>query len=190
MLCNNQKVLSDFLEIAIHSPYIILDIEGDPKKDLVLGFGLSEKHDVGIYVPINHLEEGNVPHIVLAQVFDFIKQAPCLVFHNAIYDMRQLVKLGVHLENNFIDTMILAHHVDENLMSKSLDWLCNHYGIPGKQRPKVMQDLIDNPLAGWSSVPVEMMMEYCLADCYATNGLLKTLIPLWEEQFGELFSVK
>jgi DNA polymerase I-like protein with 3'-5' exonuclease and polymerase domains len=165
-----------------------VDTESDHEIDLFLGLSLAVA-GYGMYFPIGHLEEDvNIDDEVYECAIDTIKNHRLRVFQNAGYDLMVFEKLGVKLDGPFACTMIMAHMVDENLPSKSLDSLHKVF-VPngvGKIRHPLMQHIIDT--MGWRYVPVYLMNEYGTQDAVATSELFMVLAPLFEAQFGEMFS--
>jgi DNA polymerase I-like protein with 3'-5' exonuclease and polymerase domains len=171
-------------------PHIAVDTEGDFKFDppLFLGFSVAYK-TTGYYVPVGHFKEpdANVDEDVLELAMKKIEEAPLRVFQHAGHDLMVLDQLGYPMwDKPFACTMIMAHMINENLPSKSLDSLHKTFtGGVGKIRHPVMQQIIDT--LGWSSVPVYLMNEYGTQDAVATSELFLELEPRYVEQFGPLY---
>lgn len=87
----------------------------------------------------------------------------------------------------FFDTMIGGHMVDENVISKSLDWMCKFYEVDeGKQMHPLMRSIIDT--WGWYHVPYALLYGYATHDALITMKLFQKILPMYEEQFGPLWS--
>lgn len=170
------------------SQCLAVDSESDPKVDLFLGISVGFAA-TGIYFPFNHMEEdANIDDDVCDLLFETLRTVPLRVFHNAAFDLSQFAK---HLNLDlwplpFADTMIMAHMVNENVMSKKLDYLCKYYlGNEGKNRSALMQSIIDN--LGWRYVPTVILADYAANDAKITWELYQYLLPLFEEQYGPLY---
>ena len=165
-----------------------MDSESDPKVDLFLGISIGFAA-TGMYFPINHIEEdANIDDEVYDLLVDTMRSCPLRIFHNAAFDLTQFAKhLNLDLWHlPFADTMIMAHMIDENVMSKQLDYLCKYYlGNEGKNRSPLMQSMIDT--MGWRYVPTVMLADYAANDAKITWELFMYLRPLFEEQYGPLY---
>lgn len=165
-----------------------MDTESDPDVDLFLGVSVGFAA-TGMYFPINHLEEdANIDDDIYELLFETIRNCPLRIFHNAAFDLTQFVKhFNLDLWSlPFADTMIMAHMVDENVMSKKLDYLCKYYlGNEGKNRSPLMQSMIDS--MGWRYVPTIMLADYGANDAKITWELYHCLKPMFEEQYGPLY---
>jgi hypothetical protein len=84
-------------------------------------------------------------------------------------------------------TMIMGHMVDENVMSKGLDFMHKwHCGGEGKLAHPLMESIKKS--MGWEYIPFELINEYAEWDAKITMELFLTLLPKYEEQFGALWS--
>jgi DNA polymerase I-like protein with 3'-5' exonuclease and polymerase domains len=172
-----------FLEVCRSFKYLAVDTEGYAPN--ILGISVAHPALESMYFPIGHRESVNVSgdiHDLLRQV---LAEVPYRIFHNAGHDLTALPYL---FDLPFFDTMIGGHMVDENVMSKSLDWMVKYYcpGEEGKQRPAVMQSIIDT--WGWYQVPYALVYGYAAQDALITMKLFLKLLPLYIEQFGELWT--
>jgi DNA polymerase I-like protein with 3'-5' exonuclease and polymerase domains len=138
-----------------------------------------------MYFPIGHHESVNIDEEISGQLREVLETVQYRIFHNAGHD---LVALPYLFDLPFFDTMIGGHMVDENLMSKSLDYMVKHYcpGEEAKQRPDLMQSIID--IWGWYQVPYALVYGYAAQDALITMKLFLKLLPLYTEQFGELWT--
>jgi DNA polymerase-1 len=161
------------------SKFVAVDTEGD-----MLGFSVAIP-GFAMYIPVAHLQEDvNLDPTEAIKVIDSV---PCRIFHNAAHDLQIFENYGTPLNGPFIDTMIIAHMVDENIPSKQLDYLHKHYCKgEGKNRHPMMEGIIK--AMGWEYVPIELMCEYATNDAVITLELFMTLRPLYEKQFGAFFS--
>ncbi len=164
--------------------YLAVDTEGYIEQGL-LGISVAHPGLETMYFPIGHKEDVNLDE----ETHDYLKRVlssvPYRVFHNAGHDLLALPYL---FDLPFADTMIIGHMVDENVISKSLDWMyktyCNKEG--GKQMDPLMRSIIDT--MGWYYVPYMLMYEYGAWDARITMELFIELLPRYKEQFGELWS--
>ncbi len=170
------------LERCSKFKYIAVDTEGYPYRPL----GISIANPLGecAYFPIGHTEDVNIDEDLYAQLIETIKKVPYRIFHNAAHD---IVILPMVRDLPFVCTMIMGHMVDENVMSKSLDYLHKYYcGGEGKTGDPVMQGIIDT--MGWYAVPFMLMQKYAANDAKVTMELFLELLPLYEAQFDSLWS--
>ncbi len=163
--------------------YIAVDTEGWLGKGL-LGISVAHPGLDSIYYPIGHREDVNIDQETRDYLYHVISATPYRIFHNAGHDLIALPSL---FDLPFVDTMILAHMVDENVMSKALDYLHKYYcGGEGKQMDPLMESIIK--IHGWYYVPFELMNLYGSEDAKITMELFIKLLPLFEKQFGPLWS--
>ena len=178
-----------FLEIMQGTSHIGVDTESDPDTDLFLGFSIA-CGEVGMYFPVGHLEaDANIDDEVYDYSMNVIDKHELRVFQHAGYDLsRYEHKLGIPLQGRFVCTMTMAHMINENLVSKSLDSLHKHYvkNGTGKEMPELMKNIIKQ--MGWRYVPAQLMTVYGTQDAVAASQLFLALKPLYTAQFGELFS--
>lgn len=143
-----------------------------------------------MYFPVGHREDVNIDE----EVFDYLQYVltslPYRIFHHAGHDIVALSSfydLPFIEDLPFICTMIMSHMVDENVLSKGLDYQHKLYcDGEGKQRPELMQSIIET--MGWSYVPYALMYIYASEDAKITMELFQTIKPLYEEQFGPIWS--
>ena len=171
------------LESCLPFSYVAVDTEGYIEQGL-LGISIANPLLQSMYFPIGHREDVNIDsetHGYLKFVLTSIKYR---IFHNAGHDT---IALPYLFDLPFICTMIMGHMVDENVMSKSLDYMHKFYcGGEGKQRHPLMDSIIKT--MGWYYVPFELMNVYASEDARITMELFLKLLPMYEEQFGPLWS--
>ncbi len=182
--------------------YISVDSEGWPRgatyqvnntkyvSQGLLGISIALPTLQGMYFPLGHtFEDVNISPLVRSLMIDVLKSVKYRIFHNAPHDLYSMLELVDMRELPFLDTMILGHMVNENLYSKSLDVMHKHYCKgTGKDRDPMMQGIID--ALGWYMVPFELVNRYGSVDAEITMELAQTLIPLYTEQFGPLWTTK
>lgn len=143
-----------------------------------------------IYFPYYHLIGLNLGLHHLDQIKALIEAHPCLVFHNAKYDILALENLGINVRHKkFYDTMLMGHWINENMLNKGLDAMSRLYGGQPKNRPEIMTRFIKTPGLGWQYIPADMMAEYSANDAFITYELFEKLYPIFcEEGYdGELW---
>lgn len=163
--------------------YIAVDTEGYAPNPL----GISVAHPglASMYFPVGHKEDINIDDDVKDRLFEVLTKLPYRIFHNAGHDITILPSLA---DLPFVCTMIMGHMVDENLMSKGLDYMSKYYcGNEGKQMDPLMKSIIDT--MGWEYVPYALMYPYAATDAGITMELFLELLPRYESQFGPLWSV-
>lgn len=188
------------LESCLDYDYIAVDSEGYRKGQFykvrdtkfvspgILGVSIALPTLEAMYFPIGHtFEDVNIDQEVLALMIDVIKSVKYRIFQNAQHDLYSMLEIVDMRELLFLDTMVMAHMIDENLYSKQLDVLHKHYCKgSGKDRDPMMQSIID--AVGWYMIPFELVNRYASVDAAITMELAQTLIPLYTEQFGPLWT--
>lgn len=173
------------LESCLSFKYIVVDTEGYVEQGL-LGLSVCNPGLQSLYFPLGHREDVNIDEETKEFLFHVLKTVPVRIMHNAAHDM---IALPFIYDLPFVCTMIMGHMVDENIMSKGLDYMHKHYcGGEGKNRHPLMQSIIDT--MGWYHVPFVLVNEYGDNDALITMELFLKLLPLYEEQFGPLWSVE
>jgi len=116
-----------------------------------------------------------------------------IVLHNALYDLPQLWKLGIH-PYYWIDTMQiafllqtlplglkpLAYRLDRMKMGEYDDVVWGGMGIPIAEAEKLFPD------RDLSDVPEDERLAYACADADATLRVYNRMLPLWYERMGEV----
>ena len=175
--------LEQFLELAMFSPFLAIDTEttGYEIRDgrgWAMGISLCYELAPGVmqsaYFPFRHKNGGNYDPTLLDKARHLIENHPALVFHNAKFDLVSLATLGIRPSGLFYDTMIMAHMVNENLMSKALDYLSKYYlKDPGKEKMEALELFIKS--MGWENVPSVLMCDYACKDAELTLMLFMLL---------------
>jgi DNA polymerase-1 len=167
-----------FPENAMHSPVLVIDTESNgydfrhDSRARLMGIAIAYKIHGDIqaeYWAIDELTE-EWRNVILTH--------PRLVFHNAKYDLVALACAGIDVMSRpFYDTMLMGHWVDENMPSKSLDWMSKRYGGKPKLKSKEMAGIIKKE--GWGAIPLPMMREYSANDAFITYELWEKLYPIF-----------
>lgn len=185
-----------FFELASKADYLVVDTETnglDVRDGRGYCQGISVAYKIGFdtivstYLPFRH-RGSNLPRTTLLRLKDLLESANILVFHNAKFDLVSLSTIGINYRNKFYDTMLMAQWVNENVFSKSLDYLVKHYcDLEGKK--KSQRFLACLKAFGWADIPAEEMAEYAANDAYITLLLFEKLYPMFvnEEYEGELW---
>lgn len=170
------------LENCLGHSYIAVDTEGYAPN--ILGISIADPFLNSMYFPIGHREAVNLDKETTALLKHVLTKVRYRIFHNAGHD---LISLPYLFDLPFLDTMIIGHMVNENLMSKSLDYMHKELcGGEGKKRPELMQSIIDS--MGWSYVPYALMYIYATEDAKITMELFIKVKQMYEEQFGSFWS--
>lgn len=192
----------EFLEKASMADYVAIDTEAvsdiRDSRGYCMGVSLAfpfrdelSRSIYSTYMPFRHSLGDVYGKDSLAKLKEVIENANLVIFHNAKFDIVSLGTLGIHYENNFYDTMLMAHMINENWMSKALDWLTiNVLGEPGKLREPALEDFIKK--FGWEDIPSFLMYEYSEHDAKMTLNLFETLYPMFVKQGfdGELWNIE
>jgi hypothetical protein len=162
--------------------YLAVDTEGFAPN--YLGISVAHPGMTGMYFPIGQKEPVNIDEELKEKLFLVLKKVPYRVFHHAGHDLTVLPEL---FDLPFVCTMIMGHMVDENVISKGLDWMHKTYcGGEGKQMDPLMKQIIST--MGWDYVPYHLISHYAATDAVITMELFIALLPLYEEQFGPLWT--
>lgn len=178
-----KKQQKQHLENCSRFKYLAVDTEGYAPN--ILGISIAHPGLDSMYFPVGHKEDVNCDSEIKEQIRNVLASVPYRIFHNAGHDIIALP----YLHNlPFVCTMIMGHMVDENVMSKSLDYMSKYYcGNEGKQMDPLMKQIIDT--MGWEYVPYGLMYNYATVDASITMELFLELLPRYEAQFGPLWSV-
>lgn len=172
------------MENCLAFNYIAVDTEGFIPNPL--GISIAHPGLDTYYYPIGHREDVNIDDETRERLFYVLKKVPIRVMHHAGHDLCVLPDL---FDLPFVDTMVMAHMIDENLMSKRLDYLHKHYcDGAGKEMDPLMASIIKT--MGWDYVPYALMNAYAGVDARITMELFMKMLPLFEAQFGPLWSIQ
>ncbi len=169
------------LEACLAFKYVAVDTEGYKPNPL----GISIAHPLGgMYFPLNHKEDVNIDQEIAELLDHVLTTVNYRIFHHAGHD---LTILPVLADLPFVCTMIMAHMIDENMFSKSLEFVSRHYtGKEGKVKDPLMEQI--KKTLGWEYIPFELMNEYATEDAVLTMESFLAMLPIYEEQFGPLWS--
>ena len=123
------------------------------------------------YFPFRH-ESGNLDREVLGKLRTVFDSVP-LVFHNLKFDLHSLKTIGLvpGPDVKLFDTLNMAHMCNEELPSKSLNYLAEKFLQDSKtDEVKAWADVF-----GWRTVPVGLMEPYACRDAELTLRLFELL---------------
>jgi DNA polymerase I-like protein with 3'-5' exonuclease and polymerase domains len=153
------------------------DVRYDPLfRVLGVSYAMSNSEDKG-YIALGHSGiDGRVFSIRLRSLRRLLESAESYVFHNAKFDLQCFERLGINLyDSQWYDTMLMQHMLDENLPSKSLDYLGKHYFNVGKEVSEEFENFLK--CFGWEFVPEWMIRDYAIQDAVLTLNLFNRLMP-------------
>jgi DNA polymerase I-like protein with 3'-5' exonuclease and polymerase domains len=150
----------------------------------VIGIAVATKHYKG-YFPIAHEGGGNMDKVkVLYWLKDILESPSTKIFHNAIYDVCWLKKLGFKINGDIVCTMIAAAITDENRFRYDLNSLSWHYLGYGKNERALAEAAEEwgiNPKAEMYKLPAMHVGSYAERDAEVTLGL-------WQEMKKEIIN--
>ena len=150
----------------------------------VAGISVATTHYKG-YFPIAHQGGGNMDRKkVLEWLKDILESPSTKIFHNAIYDVCWLRKLGFKINGDIVCTMIAAAVTDENRFRYDLNSLAWHYLGYGKNE-KILREAAEewgiDPKAEMYKLPAMLVGAYAERDAQVT-------LELWQEMKKEIIN--
>ena len=150
----------------------------------VVGISVATTHYKG-YFPIAHEGGGNMDKVkVLYWLKDVLESPSTKIFHNAMYDVCWLRKLGFKINGDIVCTMIAAAVTDENRFRydlNSLAWKYLGYGKNEASLNEAAQDWGIDPKAEMYKLPAMHVGAYAERDAEVTLGL-------WQEMKKEIIN--
>jgi len=135
------------------------------------------------YFPIAHEGGGNMDRKqVLNWLQDILKSPSTKIFHNAIYDVCWLRRLGLNIQGDIVCTMIASAVTDENRFRYDLNSLSWHYLGYGKNESALSEAAESwgiDPKAEMYKLPAMHVGGYAERDAEITFGL-------WQEMKKEI----
>jgi DNA polymerase-1 len=194
--------MSQFLKAISYSPFLAIDTESNGKdyrwnpEARTVGISVAFRPDpqsdvIYDYFAYHHRLGRNYPSEHIDELKPAIEEHPFLIFHNAKHDILALENLGINVRNKFyFCTMLGTHWINENLLSKSLDFASQTFGGKPKIRSGLMKNIIK--ALGWDWIPSEIMWEYAAHDAYITYELFEKIWPIFraEGYAGELWDIE
>jgi len=148
----------------------------------VVGIAVAVRDWSGYY-PIAHESGPNMERKkVLGWFQDVLKTKADKVFHNAIYDMCWIHRLGLTVHGTVVDTMIMTSLVDENRFRYDLNSVAQYYTGMGKNESALQEAAKDwgvDPKAEMYKLPAMYVGEYAERDAEVT-------LALWQELKKEI----
>ena len=148
----------------------------------VVGIAVATAHYKG-YFPIAHEGGGNMDRKqVLNWLQDILNAPSTKIFHNAIYDVCWLRRLGLTIQGNIVCTMIASAVTDENRFRYDLNSLSWHYLGYGKNESALSEAAESwgiDPKAEMYKLPAMHVGGYAERDAEITFGL-------WQEMKKEI----
>lgn len=188
------------IEEALDAPYLVIDTESNARDfrhdpaARITGIAPAFRTAKGIqytYYPYQHRLGENLDADHLARVRTVIEASPLIVCHNWRFDALALAKSGIDVRHKpFADTMLWVHWLNENLLSKGLDYASQYYGGQPKKRSELFEAF--KKLLGWEWIPSWVMGEYSENDALITAQLYEKLLPDFEAEgyLGELWDLE
>jgi len=150
----------------------------------VIGISVATKHYKG-YFPIAHEGGGNMDKVkVLYWLKDILESFSTKIFHNAMYDVCWLKKMGFKINGDIVCTMIAAAVTDENRFRYDLNSLSWHYLGYGKNERALAEAAEEwgiDPKAEMYKLPAMHVGSYAERDAEVTFGL-------WQEMKKEIIN--
>ncbi len=130
------------------------------------------------YYPIAHEGGGNMDRKMVLDWFqDQMRSDSTKIFHNAMYDVRSLKSLGIHVHGMIVDTMIAASLIDENRYRYDLNGISRDYLGKGKDEAALYEAAKSwgvDPKAEMYKLPAMYVGSYAERDAQLT-------LELWQE---------
>ena len=144
----------------------------------VVGISVATSHYKG-YFPIAHEGGGNMDRDkVLEWLKDILESPSTKVFHNAMYDVCWLRRLGLKINGDIVCTMIAAAVTNENRFRYDLNSLSWHYLGYGKNEAALTEAAHSwgiDPKAEMYKLPAMHVGAYAERDAEVTLGLWQEL---------------
>ena len=148
----------------------------------VVGIAVAVK-DWAAYYPIAHESGPNLERKkVLGWFQDVLKTNADKIFHNAIYDLCWIHRLGLTVHGTIVDTMIMASLVNENRFRYDLNSVSYDYTGMGKNETALNEAAKEwgiDPKAEMYKLPAMYVGEYAEKDAEIT-------LALWQELKKEI----
>jgi len=150
----------------------------------VVGIAIAVKDWAGYY-PIAHEAGPNMNRKQVLNWFsDLLKTDSLKIFHNAIYDVLWIHRLGLTVHGTVVDTMVIASLVDENRFRYDLNSVATDYVGIGKNENALQEAAKEwgvDPKSEMYKLPAMYVGEYAERDAEIT-------LSLWQEFKKEINS--
>jgi DNA polymerase I-like protein with 3'-5' exonuclease and polymerase domains len=160
----------------------------------IVGFAVAVEGYKG-YFPIAHETGPNLDRDKTIEWFKDICASPATkIFHNAMYDVCWIRKLGIKINGLIVDTMIACSLMDENRFSYTLNTLSWHHLSKGKSEKKLTDAAkergLDSKADMWR-LPAMEVGEYAEKDAEITLELWqKCKQIIIEDHLQEIFDLE
>jgi len=147
------------------------------------------------YFPIAHEQGPNMDRDKVLLWFKDVCESPATkIFHNAMYDVCWIRKLGIKINGLIVDTMIASSLIDENRYSYTLNTLSWHHLSKGKNESRLIKAAkergLDPKADMWRLPPMEVG-SYAEKDAELTLELWhKVKKIIIEEDLQSVFSLE
>tara|TARA_Y100000310_G_scaffold117378_1_gene116131 strand:+ start:47 stop:1939 length:1893 start_codon:yes stop_codon:yes gene_type:complete len=135
------------------------------------------------YYPIAHENGPNMNRKQVLKWFEGVLKTPALkIFHNAMYDVCWIRRLGLTVHGTIVDTMTISSLVDENRFRYDLNSLARDFTGLGKNETALNAAAKDwglDPKAEMYKLPAMFVGEYAEKDAEIT-------LELWQELKKEI----
>jgi len=147
------------------------------------------------YFPFDHEGGGNLEKSKVIQWFKDVCECPAdKVFHNAMYDVCWIRKMGIKINGRIVDTMIAASLVNENRFRFDLNSLGWDYCGKGKNETELKAAANEwgvNPKADMWKLPSMYVGNYAERDAELTLDLWKVMQKeLSDQDLGSIFELE
>ena len=147
------------------------------------------------YFPFDHEGGGNLEKSKVIQWFTDVCQSPAdKIFHNAMYDVCWIRKMGIKINGRMVDTMIAASLVNENRFRFDLNSLGWDYVGRGKNETELKVAAKEwgiDPKADMWKLPSMYVGNYAERDAELTLDLWKVLQKeLSDQDLGAIFELE
>jgi len=147
------------------------------------------------YFPFDHEGGGNLEKSKVIQWFRDVCECPAdKVFHNAMYDVCWIRKMGIKINGNIYDTMIAASLVNENRFRFDLNSLGWDYCGKGKNETELINAAKEwgvNPKSDMWKLPAMYVGKYAERDAELTLALWKVMQKeLSDQDLGSIFELE
>ena len=147
------------------------------------------------YFPFDHEGGGNLEKSKVIQWFTDVCQSPAdKIFHNAMYDVCWIRKMGIKINGRIVDTMIAASLVNENRFRFDLNSLGWDYCGKGKNETELKAAANEwgvDPKADMWKLPSMYVGKYAERDAELTLALWKVMQKeLSDQDLGAIFDLE
>ena len=147
------------------------------------------------YFPFDHEGGGNLEKSKVIQWFTDVCQSPAdKIFHNAMYDVCWIRKMGIKINGRIVDTMIAASLVNENRFRFDLNSLGWDYVGRGKNETELKVAAKEwgiDPKADMWKLPSMYVGNYAERDAELTLDLWKVMQKeLSDQDLGSIFELE